>query len=113
LKVYRQNSFQCKLEAKERSTDGRNFFSVGKVKTCLYNFWQVLKVAELTVLFPKGERTPRCLSPFKRLLVLGEVGRTQKGCKTLFPGTGSMGVQIPPAGLWTLYKEAEYKYPST
>ena len=78
------------------STEGRNSGTAGKVRTYLYNPWRVLRVAVLTALSP--ERLSRCLSPLKRLLVSGEVGRTLYGREVLLPGVGPMGVQIPPAG---------------
>ena len=34
----------------------------------------------------------------KRLLVLGDMGRTREGREVLLPGAGPMGIQIPPAG---------------
>jgi len=89
-------SSQCESGTEKRSTDGRNLFSAGNPKKSLYNPWRVLRVAVLTALFP--ERTPRCLSPLKRLLILGDVGRTLYGREVLLPGTGPMGTQIPPAG---------------
>jgi len=91
-------SSQCKSGTVPKVTNGRNLGTAGKVKTCLYNLWQVLRVAALTALSPERQKTSRSLSPLKPLMVSGEVGRTRKGRKTLLPGIGSMGVQMPPAG---------------
>ncbi len=82
----------------ERSTEGRNLSSAGNLKRSPYNLWRVLRVAVLTALSPERQRTPRCLSPLKRLLVSGDVGRTLKGREIPLPGAGSMGAQMPPAG---------------
>ena len=80
------------------STNGRNLGTAGKVKTYLYNSWRVLRVAVLTALSPEPQKIPRCLSPLKRVFVLGDVGRTLYGHKVLITGVGPMGIQIPPAG---------------
>jgi len=90
---------QCESGTEERSTDGRNFSSAGNLKRSPYNLWRVLRVAVLTALSPERRKTPRCLSPLKPLLVSRDVGRTPlRERETLLPGTGSMGVQMPPAG---------------
>jgi len=79
------------------STCGRNSDTAGKVKTCPYNPWRVLRVAVLPALSP--ERLPRDLSPLKRLLVSGDVGRIPvRGREFPLPGAGAMGAQMPPAG---------------
>ena len=89
-------SLQCEPGTVEGSTNGRNPSTAGVGKSHLYNPWRVLRVAVLTALSP--ERTPRCLSPLKVLLISGEVGRTRKGREFLLPGAGTMGAQMPPAG---------------
>jgi len=103
-------SSQCESGTEKRSTDGRNLFSAGNRKRSLYNPWRMLRVAVLTALSP--ERTPRCLSPLKRLLISGDVGRTLYGREVLLPGAGPMGTQKPPAGAG--YPEnGGNKYPGT
>jgi len=80
-------------------TDGRNSDTAGKGKPYLYNPWRVLRVAVLPALSPEGRKTPRCLSPLKRLLVSGDVGRIPvRGREFPLPGAGTMGAQMPPAG---------------
>jgi len=103
-------SSQCESGTVLGSTDGRNSGSAGNLKRSLYNPWQVLRVAVLTALSP--ERTPRCLSPLKKLLFSGEVGRPLYGREVLLPGTGTMGAQIPPAGAGHP-ENGGNKYPST
>ncbi len=79
------------------STYGRNSGTAGSLRRSPYNLWRVLRVAVLTALSP--ERSPRDLSPLKRLLVSGDVGRISvRGREVLLPGAGSMGAQMPPAG---------------
>ncbi len=83
----------------ERSTEGRNLSSAENLKRSPYNPWRVLRVAVLTALFPERQKVPKCLSPLKRLLVSGDVGRIPvRGCEFPLPGAGTMGVQMPPAG---------------
>jgi len=97
-KIFLQShqSSQCESGTVLGLTDGRNSGTAGKAETYPYNPWRVLRVAVLTALSP--ERTPRCLSSLKRLLISGDVGRTLYGREVLLPGTGPMGTQIPPAG---------------
>ena len=81
------------------STDGRNSGTTGKGKPYLYNPWRVLGVAVLPALSPERQKVPRCLSPLKRLLVSGDVGRIPvRGREFPLPGAGTMGAQMPPAG---------------
>jgi len=56
------------------STEGRNRNTAGKVETCPYNLWRVLRTAVLTALSSEG--LPRSLSPLKPLLVSGNIGKT-------------------------------------
>ena len=93
-----QGSPQRESGRADGSTDGRNLSAPKHPKGALYNLWQVLRVAVLTALSPEGQETPRCLSPLKRLLISGDVGRTLQGREVLGPGTGPMGAQMPPAG---------------
>jgi len=80
-------SSQRKSGTVPKVTNGRNLGTAGKVKTCLYNLWRVLRVAALTALSPERQKIFRSLSPLKGLLISGEVEN-----KTLLPGVGSMGV---------------------
>ncbi len=89
---------QCESGRADGRAYGRNPSAPKFPRGASYNLWRVLRVAVLTALSPERRKTPRCLSPLKRLLVSGDVGRTLEGRKTLLPGVGSMGVQIPPAG---------------
>jgi len=89
---------QCELGTVLGLTDGRNSGTAGKGKAYLYNPWRVLRVAVLMALSPERQKTPRCLSPLKGLLISGDVGRTLQGREVLLPGAGPMGTQIPPAG---------------
>ena len=83
----------------ERSTEGRNLSSAGNPKRSPYNPWRVLRVAVLPALSPERRKVPRCLSPLKRLLVSGDVGRIPvRGREFPLPGAGTMGAQMPPAG---------------
>ena len=93
-----EESPQCEPRTVLESTNGRNSGTAGKVKTCLYNPWRVLRVAVLTALSPEPQKLPRSGSPLKRLLVLGDMGRTREGREVMLPGAGPMGIQIPPAG---------------
>jgi len=88
---------QCESGRADGSTDGRNPSAPKFPKGDSYNPWRVLRVAVLTALSP--ERIPRCLSPLKRLLVSGDVGRIPvRGREVPLPGAGPMGTQMPPAG---------------
>ena len=93
-----EKSPQREPGTEERSTEGRNLSSAENLKRSPYNPWRVLRVAVLTALSPERRKVPRCLSPLKRLLVSGDVGRTLKGREFPLPGAGTMGAQMPPAG---------------
>ncbi len=89
------------------STDGRNSSTAENLRRSPYNLWRVLGVTGcgwrpkgrgLTALSPEGQKASGCLSPLKLLLISRDLGGTLKGRETLLPGTGSMGVQKPPAG---------------
>jgi len=108
--LHTNQSPQRESGTEEKATDGRNFSSAENLKRSPYNLWRVLRVAVLTALSP--ERLPRCLSPLKPLLVSGDVGRTLKGRKTLLPGVGSMGVQMPPAGFLDTLKRRGINSPA-
>ncbi|WP_461832077.1 IS200/IS605 family accessory protein TnpB-related protein, partial [Aquifex sp.] len=93
------------------STDGRNPSAPKFPKGASYNPWRVLRVAVLTALSP--ERSPRCLSPLKRLLISGDVGRIQvRGREFPLLGTGTMGVQMPPAGFMDTLKRRGINSPA-
>jgi len=94
-----EESPQCNVGTVSESTCRRNSGTAGKVKTCPYNPWRVLRVAVLTVLSPERLQCPRCLSPLKALLVSGDVGRIPvRGREVPLPGAGPMGTQMPLAG---------------
>ncbi len=81
----------------EGLTNGRNPSAPKFPRGTSYNLWRVLRAAVLTALSP--ERLPRDLSPLKRLVVSGDVGRIPlRGRETLLPGAGSMAGEIAPAG---------------
>ena len=62
----------------------------------LYNLVRVQSVAGLTARLPEHKKSPGVLS---LCVMAGGSGRIPKeGRKTLLPGAGSMGVQMPPAG---------------
>jgi IS605 OrfB family transposase len=72
--------------------DGTSTGSRGKN----HNLWRVLKVAVVTPLSP--DRVLRDMSVLKSLLVSGQVGKTYKGRKFLFLGTGAMA--FPNTACW-------------
>ena len=69
-----EESLQRELRTVSELTDGRNSGTAGKVKTCLYNPWRVLRVAVLTALFPEPQKLPRSSSSLKQEFVSGEMG---------------------------------------
>ncbi len=94
----------------EVSTNGRNTSTAENLKRSPYNPWRVLGVAVLTALSP--ERLPRDLSPLKRLLVSGDVGRTLYGREFPLLGAGAMGDQMPPAGFLVTLKRRDINSPA-
>ncbi len=106
-------SSQRESGTEERRAYGRNLSSAGNPKRSPYNLWRVLRVAVLTALSPEGQRTPRCLSPLKSLLISGDVGRIPLwGRETLLPGTGSMAGEIAPAGFIPSLKGRDINSPA-
>ncbi len=103
---------QCESGTEAGSTKGRNLSSAGNLRRSPYNLWRVLRVAALTALSPEGRKVPRSLSPLKRLLVSGDVGRILKGREVLLPGVGPMAGEIAPAGFIPSLKRRDINSPA-
>jgi len=74
------------------------------------NLWRVLRVAVVTPLSP--DRVLRDMSVLKSLLVSGQVGKTYKGRKFLFLGTGAMVVPNTACWVWNNLKRRTTNSPA-